>query len=72
MVILDSGVSVPQHPFAIRPDLLAKIRPELQGLRYTQDNKGRIQLEDKDEFAKRLKHSPNHADTAGQLFAFND
>jgi hypothetical protein len=70
--ILPSGVSIPQTPFAIPPAILAVIRKELVGLQYGQDEKGRLELERKEDFAKRLKHSPNHADTAGQLFAFTD
>jgi phage terminase large subunit len=67
-VILDSGVAIPQQPFSIRPDILAKIRQELAGILYENDEKGRIKLEEKQVWAKRLKHSPNHADTATQLF----
>ena len=54
----------------IRPDWLALLRPELQGLRYEQDAKGRIVLEDKKDFAKRLKRSPDLADALTQGFAF--
>jgi hypothetical protein len=72
MVIQDNGTSVPQMPFAIRPDILARMRKELVNLQYTQDEKGRIVLETKEEYQARLKHSPNNADVAGQLFAFSD
>lgn len=69
-VMTPGGVWIPQQPYSIRPDWLAIMRPELQGLRYTQDDRGRIVLEPKEDFAKRLKHSPDFADTMGQLFAF--
>jgi hypothetical protein len=72
MVILPGGASVPQVPFAIPPRILSVIIGEVQGLRYTQGSNGEITLELKDDFAKRLKHSPDHADTAAQLFGFPD
>jgi hypothetical protein len=56
--------------FAIRPDWMQLMRPELQGLRYSLDPKGRICLEKKDDFVKRLKHSPDFADALAQSFAF--
>ena len=67
MTITPAGVSVPQVPYAIRPDHVALMRAELQGLRYTQDDAGRVCLERKEDFAKRLKHSPDFADSFGQL-----
>ena len=68
MITLDSGAMIPQQPFAIPQPILTIIRKEVTGLVYENDEKGRIKLERKEDFAKRLKHSPNHADTAGQLF----
>lgn len=64
------GVPVPQTPFAIQPEFMRLMREELQGLRYTQDSTGRIVLEIKEEFARRLRHSPDFADTLAQSFAF--
>jgi len=65
-----AGKMIPQTPFAIRPEYMALMREELQGLRYTQDSTGRICLEIKEDFAKRLRHSPDFADTLAQSFAF--
>ncbi len=64
------GAAVPQHPFAIRPDHLAALREELQGLRYIQDSQGRICLERKEDFKRRLRRSPDLADCVTQLWAF--
>jgi len=69
-VLSAGGVWIPQAPYAIRADWLAIMRRELQGLRYEQDKFGRICLEEKEKFSERLKHSPDFADTMGQLFAY--
>ena len=63
---------VPQAPFAIPPSVLHAAREELAGLRYTLDERGRIKLERKDEYAKRLRRSPDLADGLCQLFACPD
>jgi hypothetical protein len=70
MLELPGGVMVPQHPFAIRPEWVGWMREELQGLRYSQDNSGAVALEVKEDFAARLRHSPDFADTLMQSFAF--
>lgn len=70
--ILSGGVTVPKPAFAIRPDWLALMREELQGVRYHNAGKDRIELEPKVEFAKRLGHSPDFADCYGQLFFWSD
>jgi hypothetical protein len=59
-----------QDSFALKPAHVALMRKELTGLRYSLDRKGRICLEVKEVFAKRLGHSPDFADTLGQSFAF--
>jgi hypothetical protein len=64
------GALVPQVPFSIRPEFMRLMREELQGLHYTQDSTGRIVLEIKEEFAKRLRHSPDFVDALAQSFAF--
>jgi hypothetical protein len=64
------SVLVPQKPFAIPQHLLQRYRAELQGLRYELDPAGRIQLEAKEVFIKRLKHSPNFVDALAMTFAF--
>lgn len=64
------GVAVRQAAFAIPREHLAAMRDELQGLRYTQDAKGRVCLEAKEDMVKRLRKSPDLADTLGQSFAF--
>jgi CHAD domain-containing protein len=66
-VITSAGVSLPQNPYAIKKEHVHLMREELQGLRYLQDEHGRICLEVKEEFVKRLKHSPDFADAFGQL-----
>lgn len=68
-----AGVLVPLEPFSLRPDRpdwAAELRPELQGLRYAQDRLGRIQLEPKEEFARRLRRSPDLLDALAMTFAF--
>jgi hypothetical protein len=62
-----SGASVPQPLYAIPREWVQLMREELQGLRYTSDDRGRICLENKEDFSKRLKHSPDFADAFGQL-----
>jgi hypothetical protein len=60
------GVAIRQAAFAIPRDMLAMMRDELQGLRYTQDEKGRVCLEPKEDIVKRLRKSPDLADVFGQ------
>jgi hypothetical protein len=59
-----------QQPFALPADMLRRFRPQLQGLRYSLDHGGRIALEVKEEFAARLKHSPNFIDALAMTFAY--
>lgn len=72
LVPAPSGPMVPQSPFSIRPEFMAPMRDELQGLRYTLDPTGRVCLEIKEDFVKRLKRSPDLADAMIQSFAFNN
>jgi hypothetical protein len=65
-----SGLYVPQRPFAVPQHLLDKYRAELQGLRYELDPHGRISLEDKAVYCKRLKRSPNFLDACSMTFAY--
>ena len=68
----DRGFLVPQVPFSIRPAWVQRMREELQGLRYELNDAGKICLERKEDFAKRLRHSPNYVDAFSQSFAFNN
>lgn len=58
------GFSIPQS------FLNGPLREELVGLRYTLDLRGRVCLEVKEDFALRLKRSPDLADALCQSFAF--
>lgn len=59
-------------PFAIRADWLrGPLREELSGLRYDQDDRGRIRLEPKEDFTERLKRSPDLADALLQSFGLD-
>jgi hypothetical protein len=69
-IVTATGLMVPQVPFSIHPDFMRPMREELQGLHYTQDSTGRIVLEIKEDFARRLRRSPDFADTLMQSFAF--
>ena len=64
------GIRAPQAPFCIPPEWLAVMRQELEGLRYTHDNLGRVALEPKEDYAARLRHSPDFADVFAQSFAY--
>jgi hypothetical protein len=66
------GILQLQAPFALRADFVLLARDELQGLIYTQDPKGRIVLEPKEDFALRLRKSPDLLDALAQSFAFPD
>jgi phage terminase large subunit len=66
----ESGLYLPQVPFSIPADLLRRYRLELQGVRYQLDDAGRIELERKDDFVKRIKRSPNFLDSLMMTFAF--
>lgn len=70
--VLDSGATIPQPAFAIRPEWMRLMREELQGLRYHLVGKERVELERKEDFAKRLRHSPDFADCLGQSFYWGD
>lgn len=65
-----AGDWITRPQFSIRPDWASLLRPELQALRYSQDARGRIELERKEDLVKRLKHSPDFADAFAQSFAF--
>lgn len=65
-----AGAYLTQKPFHLPRHLLQLHRRELQECRYQLDNKGRIQLEPKDQFQARLKHSPNFLDSLLMTFAF--
>lgn len=65
------GFNYSQQPgFSIPPHLLNTFRKELQGCRYALDDKGRIALENKEDFIKRIKSSPNFLDSVMMTFAF--
>lgn len=64
------GPWVPQHPFSLPPELLAMYRAELQGCRYQNTPAGEIALETKEDFVKRLKHSPNFLDAWLMTYAY--
>ncbi len=59
-----------QRPFHIPRHLVQQYRRQLQECRYQLDDKGRIALETKEEFQKRIKHSPNFLDALAMTFAF--
>ena len=61
---------VPQVQFSIRPEYVALMRDELQGLSYTLDDAGKIALEKKEDFKARLRHSPDFVDCITQSFGF--
>jgi hypothetical protein len=68
--VSESGLYLPQVPFALPSHILQRYRAELQGLRYGLDDAGRIELEVKAEFVKRLKRSPNFLDALIMTFAY--
>jgi phage terminase large subunit len=59
-----------QPSFAIPRDLLNHFRKELQQCKYQLDDGGRIMLERKEDFVKRLKASPNFLDAVTMTFAY--
>jgi phage terminase large subunit len=59
-----------QNPFSIPRELLNTFRKELQGCRYSLDGGGRIELERKENFVKRIKSSPNFLDAIAMTFAY--
>jgi hypothetical protein len=69
--VLPDGASVPQAPFAVRPDWMTLMREELQGLRYS-ETAGGTALEPKEDFAARLKRSPDFADALIMSFGWSD
>jgi phage terminase large subunit len=60
----------PQKAFAIPKHMVQAFAKELQGCRYSLDDVGRIALERKEDFQKRLKFSPNFLDALAMTFAF--
>lgn len=68
--VRQGGAMAVQLGFRIPQELLALCRDELQGLRYTQDSKGRVAMEPKEDFVKRLHKSPDFADTLIMSFAY--
>jgi hypothetical protein len=65
-----AGGYVDQTSFAIPAPLIAEFRRELQGCKYALNDLGQIALERKEDFAKRLKASPNFLDALSMTFAF--
>jgi hypothetical protein len=59
-----------QDSFSIPRHLLDTFRKELQGCKYQLDGGGRIELERKEDFAKRVKGSPNFLDAITMTFAY--
>jgi hypothetical protein len=59
---------VPQKPFSIPAELVSRYRAELTGIKY-QLIGDTIALEDKKEFVKRLKKSPNFLDALAMTYA---
>ena len=58
--------------FSIPPRFLnGPLREELIGLRYEHDLRGRIKLENKEDYVERLKRSPDLADCLCQSFGFD-
>jgi hypothetical protein len=70
MIKSKHGVMVRQHPFAIRPEFMAKLRPELKAHHFENHDDGGIALETAEDVAKTLKRSPDYAATFFQSFAF--
>ena len=67
----ESGkIYVPQKPFALPLHLLNTFRKQLVGCRYGLDDAGRIAIERKEDFVKRLKHSPDFLDALQMTFAY--
>jgi len=67
---LGPGPGVRQPIFAVRPEWVGAMRDELQGLRYQHDKKGSVELEPKEDLARRLRKSPDLADALIMSFAF--
>lgn len=72
MIDSGRGFMVPQTPYAIRTDHMSLMREELQGLRYSLGIHGEIKLELAEDFAKRLRRSPDIQATICQLHAFHN
>ena len=60
-----------QPPFYIPPDVLTKLRPELQALTYSSKPDGKIALRDKQALHKILGHSPDFSDSLVLSYAFS-
>lgn len=70
MVDSGKGFLVPQQTYAIRPEWMQVIRPELQALTYELGPHGEIVLIKGEELAKKLRRSPDLQATLCQLHAF--
>ena len=69
------GVTIRQPPFSLAktpPEALAKLRKELTELRYDLGPTGEIRLELAEEYAKRLKRSPDFQASLCQSFLWSD
>lgn len=63
---------VDQKPFFIAPSHLSLLRPELQGLSYSQSaTGGKIKAKSKEELKTRLGHSPDYSDALMLTFAYD-
>lgn len=72
MVDSGRGVLVPQQPYAIRPEWVALLRPELQALTYELGPHGEIVLIKAEDLAKKLRRSPDLQATICQLHAWGN
>jgi hypothetical protein len=75
MPTTDAGMLVPQMPFSLlnMPERSRQmLRKELQELRYQLGPTGDICLEKAEDYAERLKRSPDHQACFCQSFAFNN
>ena len=57
-----------QGPFRIRREWLKELWPELTNLRYEHGKRGEIKLENAEDYALRLRHSPDLQAAFCQLF----
>lgn len=59
---------VKQTPYSIPPRFMAKLRSELESLRYEETSNGKLALESGEDFRDRLGRSPNSSDAWFQLW----
>lgn len=70
-----NGLKVKQRPFSLQRvtgDSAVRLKKDLQELRYDLGPKGEIRLETAEDYAGRLKRSPDHGACFFQLWAFDD